>query len=351
MTGHQTEIAQLQATVETLKSELDTLKKIIANPTPLSADAYPQLLTNPAPVNQILAVPLSKVIDLYRECPQILEPVARRVALDKEHFSLDGNAGAQPLSFHVNPNGNFWVIQLLDQGHYLFPRPSDFKRIARLSYLDKIFATKRENNSDTNEFDLKKPAKLKVLKIQENWRLEQEGLIVYGSAPLHYEWQKELDSIRQDYQTFNQHLEKCGDAALDFTLTAQRWQQTLQRKYGPLMCVTVNTCMPIAYAVYRGPVLVPCQLLMSHKPKPIVVPGWDKGIDWETSIYAKFHSTRNTDLFQTPHNHPVLPNQIYLREINWETNHTWAIAKSYPEASAILEKLIDNWGSLDKLFE
>ncbi len=346
MTDNLTELDQLQKTVAKLKIELETLKQIVSNPTPLSADAYPRLLTNSAPTSQCLGVPLSKIIDLYRECPQILEPVARRVAIDKDYFSLESNSSAQHLTFHVNPNGNFWVIQLQSQGEYLFPRPSDFARINRLGCLDKIFAIERQDKSNSNEFDLQKAAKLKVLKIHENWRLEKEGMIVYGRAPLHYEWQKELEAIRNEYEAFKQCVTSYGDASLEFTLMAQRWQQDLEGKYGPLMSIAINTCIPISYAVYRGPVLVPCQLLMSQKP--IVVPGWNSAIDWHASVYAKLHSYRNIDINKTSPDHPVLPDQRYLRENNSLADHTWALAKSYPEASAILEKLIDKWGALDK---
>ncbi len=344
MANHQAEIAQLHETIEILKTELNSLKQIISKPPHFSADVYPHLLTNSQPVRQLLAVPLSKVIDVYRECPEILEPVAIRVSLDKEHFSLERNKSEQPLSFHVNPNGNFWVIQLQDQGEYLFPRPGDFKRIARLSYLSKIYAIKRDVNSNSDEFELQSAAKLRVLRIHRNWHLEQMGLIDYGRAPIYFEWQKELENIRNEYKTFKQRLNNYSDASLGFTIMAQRWQQALEEKYGPLMSVTINTSIPIAYAVYRGPVLVPCQLLLSLKP--IVLPGWDSGIDWQSSIFSEFHSEEKRNIEQTHSNHPVLPDQLYLRENNSVSKHTWAIAKSYLEASSILEKLNDNWGPL-----
>ena len=122
-------------------------------------------------------------------------------------------------------------------------------------------------------------------------------------------------------------------------------QQSLKKKYGDLISIALNTCMPIAYAIYKAPMLVPCQILLGNNPR--VVPGWDRGMSWDASIYAKFHSKRDKDLFRTPGDHPLLPNQIYLREINWETNHTWAIAKSYDEATNILQKSAGNWQSLE----
>ena len=345
ITQLKTELNQLQETITQLKTELNTLKQIVSNQPPLSAIAYPQLPNNSAPINQILAIPLSKIIDLYRECPQILEPIAIRVSLDKEHFPFESNTNDLPLNFHVSPNGNFWIIQLQGQGEYLFPRPSDFKRLTRLSNLPRIFAIKGEASDDYNEFALLKAAKLKVLSIHKNWSLENEGMIAYGRISPHYEGQKEVESIRIEFEAFKHLVNNYGDASVAFILTAERWQQALEAKYGSLMSITINTCMPIAYALYKGRILVPCQLLTSHKP--IILPGWDRGIDWSTSIYSKFHSTNNKDFFETSPNHPVLPAQACFREKKQISNHIWAIADSYPDASAILEKLINNWGALN----
>jgi hypothetical protein len=341
---------QLQETIQQLQTELNSLKKIVANPPPVSADAYLPLLTNPAPSQQILELPLSRVIDLYRECPEVLQAYVQRVAVDKKHFSLEGYHSDQPLTFNVNSNGNFWVIQLGSQGHFLFPRPSDFKRFNRLDYLEQIFEKKQEINSNQDEFELGKPAKLQVLKLQKDWRLEQKGEIIYEHAPLHHQRQQELTAIRQQYEDFNQNLATFGNSALEFTITAQYWEQSLIKKYGELVTIAINTCMPIAYAIYKGPILVPCQILGGNNPR--VLPGWDRGVPWEASIYATHHSKLNKDYFRTPADHPLFPNQIYLKEINQDLNPTgalatWAIAKSYDEASAILRKLIGNWGPLD----
>jgi hypothetical protein len=171
-----------------------------------------------------------------------------------------------------------------------------------------------------------------------------------GEAPLEYQWQQQISQITKEYEQFNKLLDARGTAGLDFTLTVQDWEQSLVKKYGELVTIAINTCMPIAYAIYKGPMLVPCQIMAGSNP--LVVPGWDRGIPWEASIYATYHSKLNKDYFRTPANHPLLPNQIYLKEINRETNHkwaiaTWAIAKSYDEATTILQKLVGNWGSLD----
>jgi hypothetical protein len=319
--------------IEALKQKLEQIEAQINKPISFPADAYPHLIIEPQ--HPLLDLPISKIIDIYHETPQILEIYCQRVSLLNDQENI----------LEKNGVGNFWAIQLKDQGFYLLPRPESFSRFNALSSFKKIFHYSNENPSNSHQFTLIAPAKLDLLKIGERWLLIKPGKIVLGQAPLDYQWHQELTAIRQQYEEFNQHLATFGNSALEFTITAQYWQQSLTKKYGDLISIALNTCMPIAYAVYKGPMLVPCQIFTGSNPR--VLPGWDRGIPWDASIYARFHSKRDKDLLRTPADHPLLPNQIYLREINWETNHTWAIAKSYDEATTILQKLNGNWGTLE----
>ena len=75
----------LHSTIEYLKDELSALKKLIANPTPISAAAYPRLMTQPTVPE--LSLPLSQIKDIYQHYPQILEPFVYRVSLDnRQHY-------------------------------------------------------------------------------------------------------------------------------------------------------------------------------------------------------------------------------------------------------------------------
>ena len=108
----------------------------------------------------------------------------------------------------------------------------------------------------------------------------------------------------------------------------------------------INTCMPMAYAIYKGPTLVPCHVILT-KGVCLVQPAWDRGVPWDTSIYAKSHS-RN--VLRSSPDHPILANQPYFKEITYlkeQKNQTWAIANTYEEASRIISLLNGNWGSLE----
>ncbi|QHV01500.1 hypothetical protein [Synechocystis sp. CACIAM 05] len=325
--------ADLIKEIEVLKQKISQIETVVSRPTAFPADAYPHLIVEQPP--PLLDLPISKIIDIYHETPQILEVYCQRVSLliDQEDVLEKNNVG------------NFWVMQLKNQGFYLFPRPESFSHFSSLASFAKLFKATNENPGENYQFTLQAPAKLDVLKIGEKWKLLKAGKIVFGQSPLEYAWQREITTVRTEYEKFNKLLDTRGSAGLDFTLITQYWQQSLMQKYGELVTLAINTCMPIAYAIYKGPTLVPCQILLGANP--LVVPGWDRGVPWDTSIYSQSHSKFNKDYLRTTADHPLLPNQIYLRESNGKTHHTWAIAKSYEEATAIVQKLNGHWISLD----
>jgi hypothetical protein len=343
MNVHQSEIAQLQGKIAKLESENETLKLIASNPSPFSVDTHPQRLPNAGLINKSLDVPLAKIIEIYREYPQILEPYAKIVAVENENLLPKSNAIDQPLYFHVSPYGPFWVIQLKDQGDYLFPRPSDLKRITRINNLDQIFSIKKGATNDSNQLILLNAAKLKVCRNHEDWHLEEIGSIVYGTSSLPCESHKKIPNSINEMGKFKQPLINYGNSFFGVREIVMKLQQDLEDKYGPLNAIVINTCTFFAYAVYKDGVYVPCELLMSSRP--IVVPELDKVNHWNDTIYSKWHSSSH--ITKTPRDHPLLPNQVFLLEKKGANDqHTWAIAKSYPAASTILEKLIKNWGPL-----
>ncbi len=293
-------------------------------------------------LERLLDLPLSRILDAYSELPQILETMCypAAVSLNEE--------GDKPV-LERNNQGNYWVIQLREQGFFLFPRPSSFMRIAALESMQKLFEIIGEMTSSGNyEFVLRQPAKLELLKRNRRWQLSEngKGLIQFGETPLEFQWQQEIRHMRDQYARFSKLLEEFGTSSLEATLLMHRRQQELEQRYGNVVSIIINTCMPMAYSIYKGPMLVPCNIIVASD-KSLVVPAWDRGIPWETSVYAKFHSKVSKNMTRSRLNHPILPNQPYLKEINWENPHTWAIANSYEEASQIVSRLDGQWGSLE----
>lgn len=330
--------AQLQSSLEALEAGFEHLAHQQFQSGPVSADAYTPILSTHTP-DRLLDLPLAKLLDLYHEYPQILEGLAQRVALLP-------SADHPQLLIESHNQGNYWVLHLQDLGFILLPRPTEVQRLARLESLAQLFTLVGVCEPEQrSQFILHQPASLQLLKRYQRWQLQTPGKLEWGKTPLGQQWQQQLEKIQQQYATLMRLLDKVGEAGLEATLQYQYWQQQLVSRYGELVTIMINTCMPIAYGIYKGPTLVPFNVLMGKKGQ--VVPAWDRGIPWETSVYAKFHSKLNKDYLRSRADHPLLPNQIYLKEINGSTNHTWAIAKSYAEADAIVCRLSDHWGPLD----
>jgi len=217
----------LHSTIEYLKDELSALKKLIANPTPISADAYPRLMTQPTVPE--LSLPLSQIKDIYQHYPQILEPFVYRVSLDNRQLNRNQERKEIPLSFEANNSGHFWVITLPNQGHFLFPRPTDFKQFNRLDCLDQIFDRINNSSNSQDTFDLNQPATLKALRLKQSWQLEKKGELIYGQSPNHYQWQRELNKIREEYEKIKQ-LNHGGNSSFDTNPMSQYWQLALVEK-------------------------------------------------------------------------------------------------------------------------
>ncbi len=286
----------------------------------------------------LLDLPLTRILQVYHETPQLLEPLCYRVAINPDQSSQNPVLD----SYH---QGNYWVLQLRDQGFFLFPRPADAIRLAGLESLQQLFKTQGEQKTSSHfQFTVKKPAKLELLKRHQRWQLSESGNLEFGEAPLEFSWQQELRGMREQFAEFNQHLQSVGEAGLEATITAQRWQQSLAQAYGNPVSIVINTFMPIAYVIYKGPVLVPCNIITGKIC--MVLPAWDRGLPWEQSIYAEFHSKSNKNVLRSRPDHPILPNQPYLIELKEESQHTWAIANSYEDASRIVTQLHGHWGPL-----
>jgi hypothetical protein len=331
----------LSNAISDLEQRIDQLEDNQSNLGSAPIGNFSQSFSNEE-IEHLLDLPLEKILDVYSEFPQLLEIICRRVAV-----SINENS-ANPV-LERNNQGNYWVLQLREQGFFLLPRFGSFVRMTALESLQKLFESEGKiPNSGNHEFLLKQPAKLELLKRNQRWQLAEKGLINFGEAPLEFRWQQEIRQMRDRYQEFTKMLEKVGEAGLQATVINQRWQQELEQRYGEPVSIMINTCMPMAYAIYKGPTLVPCHVILT-KGVCLVQPAWDRGVPWDTSIYAKSHS-RNV-LHSSP-DHPILANQSYFKEITHlkeQKSQTWAIANTYQDASRITSLLNGHWGSLEDI--
>lgn len=71
--------ADLIKEIEVLKQKISQIETVVSRPTAFPADAYPHLIVEQPP--PLLDLPISKIIDIYHETPQILEVYCQRVSL------------------------------------------------------------------------------------------------------------------------------------------------------------------------------------------------------------------------------------------------------------------------------
>lgn len=338
---------QLAKTVQVLEEDLAQTRDRLAKSEELRAmGAVPvgPAIAPPAgnEPDQLLDLPLAKVLDLYGEVPQVLMPYCRRAVINREQ-----NQGDLCL-LERNSQGNYWVLQLRDQGLLLLPRPGAFNRLAALESLPELFDCLGDRRGDgTDEFCVVEPARLSLIKRHQRWQLEKRGQLQFGTAPLEHRWRQQLQQIEQDYRAIAPVLEQQGVTGLQVAIAADRNIQRLQQRFGPVRRILINTCMPMAYALYRDETgiahLVPCSLQTIHPAR--VFPAWDRGVAWQETLFATAHSAESSEveILRASVENSVLPGQAFLRD---GSQQTWAIANSYEEASTLIDKLIGRWGPL-----
>jgi hypothetical protein len=218
LTSTQNMISESQEQIQSLSQNIDNLEERISqlqdNQNFVRATSY--IKDNSDQESEyLLDLPLEKILDIYHESSQVLEPICKRVALSANNDNL--------LILERNAQGNYWVLQLADQGFFLLPRTAAFVRISALESMQKLFETEGEtSNIENYQFIISRPAKLNLLKRNLRWQLTEKGLINLGESPLEFRWQQEIRKIRQDYEKINsllEPLEKDGAAASFFELT------------------------------------------------------------------------------------------------------------------------------------
>ncbi|WP_126147504.1 hypothetical protein [Synechococcus elongatus] len=330
---------QLAKTVQALEEDLAETRDRLAKSEELRAmGAVPVgpaiAMTASHESDHLLDLPLAKVLDLYGEVPQVLTPYCRRAAINQEQSQ------GQTSVLERNSQGNYWVLQLRDQGLLLLPRPGAFNRLVALESLRELFDCTGELRGDgSDEFCVVEPARLGLIKRHQCWQLEKRGQLQFGTAPLEHRWRQQLRQIEQDYRAIAPVLEEQGVAGLQMAIASNAYAQKLHQQYGAVKRVLVNTCMPMAYARYRDAEenawLVPCSVQLLPTVK--VFPAWDAGVPWKTSQFEE------AEIVRARVENSALPGQAFLRD---GSEQTWAIANSYEEASTLIDKLIGRWGPL-----
>jgi hypothetical protein len=143
----------------------------------------------------ILDLPLSQLISIYHEAPQVLQAYALPASLS-EATVLTPNQ--KPTVLERNSMGGYWVIRLKGGQDVLMPRPISSAKRRALSSLELLYKITGPKHSETAEFTLVQPAKLQTLWRRQRWQLQAQGELLFGEVPERFKWQDQLRQIIAD---------------------------------------------------------------------------------------------------------------------------------------------------------
>jgi hypothetical protein len=129
----------------------------------------------------MLNLPLDKVLEVYLETPGLLAPFARPCALSAR--SLQGPP--EPVELEVMPQGNYWMLELLDQTCWLLPRPGLLERPGQMPSLERLFTIEQRRPLPA-ELVISAPAQALASEQGRRWVLQERGVL-----------SMQLDQLRQ----------------------------------------------------------------------------------------------------------------------------------------------------------
>jgi hypothetical protein len=119
-----------------------------------------------------LNLPLEKVLEVYLEAPQLLTPFVRPCALTAR--SLQGPP--EPVELELLPQGNYWMLELVDQSCWLLPRPGLLERPGQLASLERLFSIEQRRPLPA-ELQLRSPARALASEQGRRWVVQEPGVL------------------------------------------------------------------------------------------------------------------------------------------------------------------------------
>jgi WD40 repeat protein/lipocalin len=143
----------------------------------------------------------SKLVELYNECPQILELTAIRVNLTADSYR---QSDRDKIFLEKVVNGNYWVIATQNDDRWLFPHLKLSLNIHKIKTIKQLFNCSGESHQD---FILTKAAKVSLMPTGEEWKLEEKGDLEF-TASRFVKQRSEIEKVEQKYQELQTELVK-----------------------------------------------------------------------------------------------------------------------------------------------
>jgi WD40 repeat protein len=146
-----------------------------------------------------------KLVELYNECPQILEITAIRVNLTADSYR---QSDRDKIFLEKVVNGNYWIVTTQNDDRWLFPHLKLSLNSHKIKTIKQLFNCSGESNQD---FIVTNAAKVLLMPSGEEWKLEQKGDLEFTTSRFAKQ-QSEIEKVEQKYQQLQTELVK-GDRA------------------------------------------------------------------------------------------------------------------------------------------
>lgn len=138
-----------------------------------------------------LNLPLEKVLEVYQESSLLLAPFARPCALTAR--SLQGPP--EPLELEIMAQGNYWVLELVDQSCWIVPRPGVLERPGQLPSLERLFSIDQRRPLPA-ELQVLTPARALASEQGRRWILQECGMLTMQLDPLRQPLVRQLAELQ-----------------------------------------------------------------------------------------------------------------------------------------------------------
>ena len=118
-----------------------------------------------------------ELVNIYRECPQILENIAIKASLSADSYR---QKTAGMIYLEPTGNGNYWIIPTQDGNYWLVPRDNIVINSPVINTLQSMFDCEGFQERITKDFILNKPAKLSLSSNNKQWKVEKTGEIQFS---------------------------------------------------------------------------------------------------------------------------------------------------------------------------
>jgi hypothetical protein len=140
----------------------------------------------------VLNLSIGKILEVYAEAPQLLEPFSRPCSLSGRTLSGE----LDEVELEAFAQGSTWVVENQTEGCLLIPRPGSLERKTSLQSLERLYAIGGVRQLPVL-LHLIEPALVDAVEMGRRWQLRQKGQLSVSSDPLRVDLSNRFASLEQ----------------------------------------------------------------------------------------------------------------------------------------------------------